>query len=153
MRSHIPNRLLRTFTFRNFSLTVIITLLGAAVEARSAVNTQSRGKVLQDSSKSKEPAALRTPMTLQESATAQVAYMVNCRACHGIDRMGASAPSLYKLNNRVTFKEFITVVDAGSSQMPGFPRLDDKTRIALYKYLSEIPVQADQQQGSDQRKQ
>lgn len=87
-----------------------------------------------------DPAELKKPLSVNESATAQVAYMVNCHACHGVDRMGASGPSLYNLNKRVSFNEFQAITSAGRAQMPGFRLLDEKTIIALYKFLSDLPI-------------
>lgn len=87
-----------------------------------------------------DPAGLKKPLSVNESATAQVAYMVNCHACHGVDRMGASGPSLYNLNKRVSFNEFKSIITAGRAQMPGFRLLDEKTIVALYKFLSGFPV-------------
>jgi quinoprotein glucose dehydrogenase len=87
-----------------------------------------------------DSAALQMPFSLNESVNAQVAYMRNCHMCHGVDRMGASGPSLYHLNNRINFNYFKNIVSIGRAQMPGFRLLDSKTLIALYKYLSDLPV-------------
>ncbi|HEY0668992.1 MAG TPA: cytochrome c [Sphingobacteriaceae bacterium] len=87
-----------------------------------------------------DPAELKKPLSVNESATAQVAYMVNCHACHGVDRMGASGPSLYNLSKRVSFNEFKAITSAGRAQMPGFRLLDEKTIITLYKFLSDFPI-------------
>ena len=66
--------------------------------------------------------------------------MKNCYICHGADRTGGSGPSLYRLNNRVHYNYFKNIVTVGRAQMPGFRLLDSKTLIALYKYLSDLPV-------------
>lgn len=98
--------------------------------------------IIQDtlSASKQDSTALLKPFSLNESVIGQVAYMKNCHMCHGVDRMGASAPSLYHLNNRVTFNYFKNIVSAGRAQMPGFRLIDDQTLIALYKYLSDLTV-------------
>lgn len=101
-----------------------------------------------------DSAALQAPFSLDESVNAQVTYMKNCQMCHGVDRMGASAPSLYRLDKRVNFNYFKDIVSAGRAQMPGFRLLDSKTLVALYKYLSDLPVKDTSQKPieKDQKK-
>ena len=86
--------------------------------------------------KKEEPAALRVPISADESTRAAAAYTQHCQSCHGAERNGGIGPALTNLNNRVSFDNFKTIVSVGKGQMPAFLHLGDQTVTEIYKYLS-----------------
>ncbi len=82
------------------------------------------------------PAALRTPISADETVRAQAAYTEKCQTCHGADHNGAVAPSLVNLNSRLTYLNFETLINNGRGQMPSFVHLGDQTMTDLYKFFS-----------------
>ncbi len=89
--------------------------------------------------KKEEPAALRAPISADETTRARTAYNQNCQSCHGAERAGGTGPSLVNINNRVNFDNFKTIVSIGKGQMPSFLHLGDQNVTELYKYLSALP--------------
>lgn len=65
-------------------------------------------------------------------------YLINCAACHGIDRKGTPAagfPSLLDVASRRTPAEVAQITKTGFGRMPAFDRLPDSQREAILAYV------------------
>jgi quinoprotein glucose dehydrogenase len=82
-----------------------------------------------------------TPLTRGESD-----YLINCAACHGLDRKGNPAggfPSLLGVNQRKSREEIMKITKQGAGRMPAFDRIPDPQREAILDYVLEVaPINA-----------
>jgi quinoprotein glucose dehydrogenase len=108
----------------------------AANPGKGIVYVSSQDKPSVYRLKKEEPAALRMPMSAEDTVRARTVYIQYCQSCHGVNKTGTLGPSLVNINNRVNFENFQTVVTTGRAQMPSFLHLGDQNVIDLYKYLS-----------------
>ena len=72
-------------------------------------------------------------------------YLINCAACHGIDRAGmplAGFPSLIDVNKRRTPEEVFKITKTGFGRMPAFDRIPDPQREAILAYVFGTPTVA-----------
>lgn len=72
----------------------------------------------------------------------QKEYLVNCAACHGLDRAGNPAggfPSLVDLAARRTREQTEQIVRQGGGRMPAFDRLNQAQRDALLDFVLDVP--------------
>ena len=97
--------------------------------------------------KKEEPAALRIPMSADDTIRARAAYIQNCQSCHGANKAGVLGPSLVNINTRLSFENFQTVVNVGRAQMPSFVHIGEQTLTDLYKYLSNAQGRQGGRQG------
>ena len=70
-------------------------------------------------------------------------YLINCAACHGIDRAGmplAGFPSLIDVNKRRTPEEVFKITKTGFGRMPAFDRIPDPQREAILAYVFGTPT-------------
>lgn len=77
------------------------------------------------------------------------AYIVHCARCHGgdrkglyegrADRYGAGGPSLVGVDERLSKRDIVTVIDRGRGSMPKFDFLGDLERFAIVRYLGSGP--------------
>jgi quinoprotein glucose dehydrogenase len=72
------------------------------------------------------------------NAIGEVAYIQNCRSCHGADQHGlpGAGVSLVDLGNRFDLPAFKTIMSQGKGRMPAQPQLDDAAVAALYAFLA-----------------
>src|SRR5436190_2211840 len=72
--------------------------------------------------------------------------MINCAACHGLDRAGFPAggfPSLIEATKRRTREEVAKLTKEGFGRMPAFDRIPDTQREAILAYVfGGAPVSA-----------
>ncbi len=72
-------------------------------------------------------------------------YLINCAACHGIDRAGLPAagfPSLRDVRSRRTEEEIWKITKQGFGRMPAFDKIPDPQREAILAYVLDKPVAA-----------
>jgi quinoprotein glucose dehydrogenase len=73
-------------------------------------------------------------------------YLVNCGACHGLDRKGnpaAGFPALLDIAKRKTRAEIEQITRLGGGRMPAFATMPEAKRTAILNYvLGEIPESA-----------
>ena len=72
-------------------------------------------------------------------------YLINCAACHGIDRAGLPAagfPSLRDVRTRRTEEEIWRLTKQGYGRMPAFDKLPDPQREAILAYVLDKPSPA-----------
>jgi quinoprotein glucose dehydrogenase len=65
-------------------------------------------------------------------------YLINCAACHGLDRAGfpaAGFPSLLDVSQRRTPAEIAQITKTGYGRMPAFDRISDSQRQAIIDYV------------------
>lgn len=65
-------------------------------------------------------------------------YLVNCAACHGIDRKGMPAagfPSLIDIEKRRSLDEIRKITKEGFGRMPAFDRIPESQRDAILAYV------------------
>lgn len=65
-------------------------------------------------------------------------YMVNCSACHGIDRKGNAAaqfPSLIDIAKRKSREEIEKITREGVGRMPGYASMNEGKRKAILDYI------------------
>ena len=65
-------------------------------------------------------------------------YLVNCAACHGIDRKGMPAagfPSLIDIEKRRSREEIRMITKEGFGRMPAFDRIPESQRDAILAYV------------------
>ncbi len=65
-------------------------------------------------------------------------YLINCAACHGIDRAGfplAGFPSLIDLEKRRSPEEVAKITKTGFGRMPAFDRIPDAQREEILAYV------------------
>jgi len=65
-------------------------------------------------------------------------YMVNCGACHGLDRKGnalAEFPSLVDIGKRKTRAEIEQITRQGGGRMPGYSTMPEAKRDAILDYI------------------
>lgn len=79
-------------------------------------------------------------------------YLVNCAACHGLDRKGNAAagfPTLIDVAKRKTRAEIETITRlGGGGRMPGFAAMPEAKRTAIINYiLGEQPTASRQEEG------
>jgi quinoprotein glucose dehydrogenase len=66
-------------------------------------------------------------------------YMLNCAACHGLDRKGNVAgglPSLIDVEKRKTREQIALQLKTGAGRMPAFDRLSDADRDGIIDYIT-----------------
>lgn len=75
-------------------------------------------------------------------STGNILYLINCAACHGMDKKGSGAdfPGLVDIGKKHTANEIQTIVKTGSGRMPSFQRLSDQDRTAIIDYLLNIKI-------------
>jgi quinoprotein glucose dehydrogenase len=88
-----------------------------------------------------------TPLSLGERE-----YMIQCAACHGLDRRGDPAggfPSLLNIGQSITKDQVNQFVQAGTGRMPSFASLPAGTRQSIIDFLfgDEQAAEAYQQPG------
>lgn len=72
-------------------------------------------------------------------------YLVNCAACHGVDRAGLPAagfPSLRDVRTRRTEEEIRRLTKQGYGRMPAFDKLTEAQREAILAYVLDKPASA-----------
>jgi quinoprotein glucose dehydrogenase len=65
-------------------------------------------------------------------------YLLNCAACHGLDRKGNPAggfPTLIDIDKRKTREQIEQVTRIGGGRMPAFDKLSDASRKAILDYV------------------
>ena len=69
-------------------------------------------------------------------------YLLNCAACHGVDKKGSSDqfPDLSNLSKRLNQEQVETIIKTGSGRMPSFDHLTENDRKAIANYLFDIPT-------------
>ena len=70
-------------------------------------------------------------------------YLLNCAACHGLDRLGnplGGFPPLIGLAQRKTREQIFQITKAGAGRMPAFDRLSDAQRNAIIDYVLDVAV-------------
>jgi quinoprotein glucose dehydrogenase len=68
-------------------------------------------------------------------------YLVNCAACHGLDRKGnplGGFPSLIDEGKRKTREEISQITKKGGGRMPAFDRIPEAQREAILNYVLDI---------------
>lgn len=80
-------------------------------------------------------------------------YILNCAACHGLDRKGnipGGFPSLIDVQKRKSKEEIERVVKQGAGRMPPFDRLSDSDREGILNYITDTQQQlsASRQEGA-----
>ncbi len=69
-------------------------------------------------------------------------YLINCAACHGLDRKGNPAggfPSLIDVGKRKTREQIALITTQGAGRMPAFDRIPPAQRDAVLEYVLEAP--------------
>jgi quinoprotein glucose dehydrogenase len=69
-------------------------------------------------------------------------YMLNCAACHGLDRAGNAAgglPSLLDVQTRRTREQVAEITKKGAGRMPAFDKLSDQQREDIVDFLTRPP--------------
>ena len=84
-------------------------------------------------------------------------YILNCAACHGLDRKGnipGGFPSLIDVQKRKSKEEIERVVKQGAGRMPPFDRLSDSDREGIINYITDTQQQlsASRQEGAPSSK-
>lgn len=78
-------------------------------------------------------------------------YMINCGACHGLDRKGnpaAGFPPLLDVAKRKTRTEIELITRQGGGRMPGFAAMPENKRTAIINYvLNEVPSASRKEAG------
>jgi quinoprotein glucose dehydrogenase len=71
-------------------------------------------------------------------------YLVNCAACHGLDRKGnplGGFPTLIDIGKRKTREEISQITKKGGGRMPAFDRIPEAQREAILNYVLGIAPQ------------
>jgi quinoprotein glucose dehydrogenase len=82
-------------------------------------------------------------------------YLVNCAACHGVDRAGLPAagfPSLRDVRTRRTEEEIRRLTKRGYGRMPAFDKLPEAQREAILAYVLDQPAPASPGKRPDEAK-
>jgi quinoprotein glucose dehydrogenase len=72
-------------------------------------------------------------------------YLVNCAACHGLNRAGfpeVGFPSLLEVGKRRSREEMVKLTRTGLGRMPAFDRLTEAQREAIVAYVLGDPLPA-----------
>ena len=79
-------------------------------------------------------------------------YLINCSACHGVDRKGnmaAGFPPLLDLAKRKPREEIDKITRDGAGRMPPYASMPEKKRMAILDYVLNVPPRDGKRDGEE----
>ena len=79
-------------------------------------------------------------------------YLINCSACHGVDRKGnlaAGFPPLLEIGKRKSRAEIEKITRQGAGRMPSYASMPENKRKAILDYVLNVPSRSEEQSEND----